>query len=102
MRTIELPTPAIHVRATAQLLSVLRMEGKYTFLYCYPLSVEDRFVHKVSKPTKLEVLARAARDYESIYRADSHGIWGHGMEDLVFKEMHIDDASKTITFSMGS
>lgn len=99
---IDLPTPPIYVLAAAGLSSVLRLEGEYTSQYCYPLSVQARFVHCLSNPTKFEVLALTARDYESIYRADSHGIWGHSMIDLVFANILVDDASKIIESSIGS
>jgi hypothetical protein len=31
-----------------------------------------------------------------------HGIWEHGMADLYFESIHIDERKRTITFGIGS
>lgn len=105
-------TDALHVPA-----------GEYTFTYDYPLEHEVEFKHHLTEGTSiLDVLELAAKDYRQIYdeedktaSADStpsgallnrreshgkHGIWGHGIEDLVFETVYIKNFN--VTFDIGS
>lgn len=97
--------------------------GEYTFTYDYPLENEVEFKHRLTEATSiLDILELAAKDYQQIYdeedesesadptpdgallnRGESHGkhgIWGHGIEDLVFEGVYVKNFA--VTFDIGS
>lgn len=105
-------TGALHVPA-----------GVYTFTYDYPLENEVELKHHLTEATSiLDILELAAKDYQQIYdeedetasadptpsgallnRRESHGkhgIWGHGIEDLVFETVYVKNFN--VTFDIGS
>lgn len=99
-------------------------EGEYTFVYTYPLSTTAKFTHKlVPESSAINVLLLARADYEAIYKAEDdacgatanipgmlnrsssdgpYGIWGHDISDLYFECVEIDEATKTVSFGIGS
>jgi hypothetical protein len=102
----------------------LGLEGEYTFVYTYPLSITARIQHPlVGSVSAIDVLLIAQKDYEYIYAAEEkadgnpghipgmlnrqasegpYGIWGHDFSDLYFENINIDNVKKVISFGMGS
>lgn len=102
----------------------LELEGSFTFVYDYPLSRPAKFEHIITtNTTARDILTIAKKDYEEIYRLEEeadgdpgniegmlnretsdgpYGIWGHGISDLYFEGIRIDEKNRQVKFSIGS